>query len=182
MTLGEMKKNVYRLIEEYMPSAQDYTDDSDFKNKINPVINQIMFDLCKYKKIHTKVDLTVTEGQSIDLYNNNSIPRFCQLNKIKGVDYTQDEQFITFEEAGTATIYYYKNPEVITDSTADTYNFELKDEMLAIMPYGVAGDLLGSDPANQYGRIFMNRYKELLQLVDPRISSGIIKIEGGIDV
>lgn len=182
MKLKEMKSNVLRLLEEYVPDDDNLTSDEDIKNKINPVINQVMFDLCKYKKISAMATIDVNDDETIDLYNHNKLERFNQLNKITGVSFSIEEQFVTFNEQGTAKIFYYKNPIIITPETDDDYEFELKDDVLAIMPYGVAADLLKSDESNNYGNIYANKYKELLQLLDPRINTGIYMIEGGIDV
>ena len=81
---------------------------------------------------------------------------------------------------GLVTIYYYKYPDVIRANTKDTYTFELSDDALEIMPYGVAGDLLKSDVSNAYGNIYSQRYEQMKQQLDPRYSLGFIEIGDGI--
>ena len=100
----------------------------------------------------------------------------------KDVDYEMIGDSILFKEDGTARIYYYRYPKQIYQDTPDTYKFELSDDVLEIMPYGVAGDLLKSDVSNQYGQIYAARYAELKSQLDPRYSLGSIYIDGGIDV
>ena len=95
------------------------------------------------------------------------------------------------------TIYYYKYPSLINVIiTADEneseeeaskrideeYKFELAQEVLEIMPYGVAADLLKNDMISNYGKYYYERYNEMKQMIDPRQTSGIIIAEGGIDI
>ena len=51
MTLKEMKRKVLALIEELNPDSDLLTDDPDIATKINEVINQVMFELARMKKI-----------------------------------------------------------------------------------------------------------------------------------
>ena len=46
-TLGEIKQDVYKLIEEYEPNAIGYTSDTDYKNKFNVSTNSVMNELDK---------------------------------------------------------------------------------------------------------------------------------------
>ena len=180
MTLEEMKYKVYAMIEEYNEDEDELTDDSDYATKMNSVINQIQNELSRLKKLPEYKSMEVTEGQIITLNSIDS--NIYQLNVIKDVDYELIGDSVLFKEDGTARIYYYRYPKQITQDTPDTYKFELSDDVLEIMPYGVAGDLLKSDVSNQYGQIYSQRYAELKSQLDPRYSLGSIYIEGGIDV
>lgn len=179
MTLEEMKNKVYSMIEEYNEEADDLTEDEDLALKMNGVINQIQNELSRYKKIPAIQELEVEKGQIMLV--NNAISDIYQLNNIKGVDADINLNEVTFNETGTAKIYYYKYPTQITSETDDDYEFELSTDVLEIMPYGVAGDILKSDVSSQYGQIYSNRYKEMLQALDTRLCTGIVYIDGGID-
>lgn len=180
MTLKEMKIKVFKLIEEASSDKSKLTDDDDFNSKINDVINQIMLELIRYKKIPMYDTLKVKKGEEINLQED--LDDFFQLNKILGVDYDIEDVFVRFNEEGTAQIYYYKFPREITSDTKDTdYKFELSADLLSIMPYGVAGDILKSDVSNNYGSVYANRYRELLQGLDPRFSNASVEIKGGIE-
>ena len=50
------------------------------------------------------------------------------------------------------------------------------------MVYGVAGDLLKADVSANYGRLYAERYEQMLQRLDPRRSMGSLFIDGGIEV
>ncbi len=178
MTLAEMKKKVLALIEE-IDTSKAMTSDPDIAAKLPYVINQIQNELARMKKINAKVTIDVSEDESLDL---TTLDSFYQLNVIRGVDFDSVEQFITFLETGAADIYYYKYPTTIDEKTADSFEFELSNDALEIMPYGVAADLLKSDVSNGYGQIYAARYKEMLQTLDPRVNMGSIYIEGGIDI
>ena len=178
MTLLEMKKQILKLIEEINPDSELLTDDPDISNKINVVINLIQNELARIKKIPAREEVKVKEGDLEEI--TDLVSNFYQLNLIRDVKHNIYNSTIEFLETGTARIYYYKYPKQITETTDETtYKFELSTDALGIMPYGVAGDLLKSDPASNYGQLYSNRYEQLKQQLDPRIHTGSIYIESG---
>lgn len=179
MTLEEMKTKVYSLIEEYNEDSDTLTDDTDLSTKMNSVINQIQNELCRFKKINAYKNMEIKKNQEITLQDIDS--NIYQLNIIKNIDYELYGDTIHFNEDGTAKILYYKYPKQINNETDDSYKFELSNDALEIMPYGVAGDLLKSDVSSSYGRIYSDRYAQMIQQLDPRNSLGSVYIEGGID-
>lgn len=180
MTLEEMKNKIYSMIEEYNESAENLTDDLDLATKMNGVINQVQNELSRFKKIDEYTELEVEEGQAIDLTDIDA--DIYQLNVIKDVSYEPIGKKIIFNENGTAKIYYYRYPTQIDSETEDDYVFELDRDALEILPYGVAGDLLKSDVSSQYGTIYSNRYKELINSLDSRSSMPTMSFEGGVDI
>jgi len=125
-----------------------------------------------------------------------------QLNKIvfdKDVEYEMpnDETIILPSDyEGTFTIYYFKYPElleIIFEGTEEEqeierleqdedYEFELDADVLEVMPYGIAADLLKMDMISNYGKYFDERYRELKNSIDPRRNSASVMISGGIDI
>lgn len=179
MTLLEIKKKVLQLIEEISDNA-NLTDDPDIKAKLNSVINMVQFELARMKKIPAYVQREVKAGEVVDM---NTLENFYQLRLIRFAGgFEAIEDMATFKEDGTADIYYYRYPVAITDSTPDSYEFELPLDALEILPYGVAGDLLKSDVSAQYGAIYSQRYETMLQRLDSRYSLGGISFEGGVDI
>lgn len=178
MNLLEVQKKVLRLIEEINTTGttiENMTDDVDIREKLNDVINQIQFELCRIKKISAKEKMEVVESQELDLCED--LENFYQLNVIKNVRHEQVENYITFLEDGTATIYYYKYPKRITRTTdAEKYKFEITDDVIECLVYGVAADVLKSDVSSNYGKIYADRYNELKQGLDPRLARGNIVI------
>lgn len=187
MTLLEMKKKILGLIEELNPESELLTDDPDIAAKINAVINQVMFELARFKKLPKYAEIEVNAG---DLITFEDIERACgyvvyQLGTIGGVAYSPkaDGTVLKVRESGTMEINCYVYPESITDKTKDkAYEFELPAEVLEIMPYGVAGDLLKSDVSAEYGNIYATRYEAMKQMLDPRYQTASIFVEGGVRI
>lgn len=179
MTLLEIKKKTLQLIEE-ITDGEGLTNDPDIKAKLNSVINQVQFEIARMKKIPA---VQTVEVMDADIFNLNTLENFYQLRllRFEGA-YEIVENMVVFNGSGNAVFYYYKFPEVITDETTDDYEFELSQDALEILPYGVASDLLKSDVSTEYGAIYAQRYETMLQRLDPRYSMGSIIIEGGVDV
>lgn len=180
MTLEEMKQKVYSMIEEYNEEEEGLTEDEDLAMKMNSVINQIQNELCRFKKIPANTSLEVEEGQEMTLSEIDK--NIYQLHNIRGVDFDTMNDVLIFNEKGTAKIYYFKYPTQITADTPDDYKFELSTDVLEIMPYGVAGDLLKSDVSSQYGAIYTARYQELKNELDPRYNMGSVSLSEGFNV
>lgn len=185
-TLLEMKRKVLGLIEELNPDSEFLTDDPDIATKFNDVTNHIMFELARIKKISKYVEMEVSEG---DLITFEDIEEACgyavyQIDMVRGVNYSPKANgtILKMLESGTAEIEVFVYPEVINDKTKNTYEFELSQDVLEIMPYGIAGDLLKSDISTEYGSIYSTRYESMLQRLDPRNHMNSIYIEGGVAI
>ncbi len=187
MTLVEMKKKVLELIEELNPESEALTDDPDISAKLISVINQIMFELARIKKIPRYIDeVEAEEGDRIDF---DKLEMLCgnpvfQLIKVNGVDHELKAEgtVIKFLESGVAEIEVYVYPTYITEENEDTYVFELSPDVLEIMPYGVAADVLKSDESTEYGKIYSARYESMLQRLEMRYTSGIVTVKGGFSI
>ena len=186
MTLSEMKKKVLALIEELNPDSELLTDDPDIATKLESVITQIMFELARFKKIPDYVEMEVKEGDILrfeDITDETDYEVY-QIGVIRGVAHELKAQgtVIKVLEDGVAEVEYFRYPTRITDKNRAKYTFELSDDALEIMPYGIAGDLLKSDISSDYGRIYSQRYEEMKQLLDTRYGTGAIYINGGVDL
>lgn len=186
MTLKEMKIKVLAMIEELNTESPLLTEDPDIATKINGVINQVMFELARIKKIPKYAEMEVYEGDMVDF---SDIERECgyevfQVYNFGGVsnDSKANGTLYKIRESGTAEIDIFVYPERITDNTKDNYEFELSADALEIMPYGVAADLLKSDVSTEYGSIYATRYESMKQMLDPRYALPMISVEGGVEV
>lgn len=180
MTLEELKIKIYSMIEEYNEDADDLTDDEDLALKMNSIINQIQNEICRIKKLPAYTTIEVEEGQELTF--DDIAKDIYQINIVKGVDTDTLQDRIICNEKGTARIYYYKYPKQINAETEDTQNLDLPIDLLEIIPYGVAGDLLKSDVSSQYGTIYSARYREMLQQLDPRYNANSVFIDGGVTI
>lgn len=185
MTLEEMKKKVLGLIEELNPDNEVLTDDPDIATKINDVINQVQFELARIKKIPSYVEIKVREGELIDF---KTIEKACgqkvyQLDMVRGIAYELKAQgtVIKVLEDGVAEVEFFRYPQRITESTKE-YEFDLSPDVIEVLPYGVASDLLKSDVSADYGQIYANRYEQMLNRMDSRYATNMLQIEGGVSV
>lgn len=186
MTLTEMKKKVLGLIEELNPLSEYLTDDPDISTKINDVINQILYEMARFKKIPKYCEIPVNAG---DILEFEDIEKACgyevyQIDFVCGVRYVPKANgtLLKMLDSGTAEIDCYVYPERITEKTKGSYEFELSNDALEIMPYGIAGDLLKSDISTDYGSIYSARYQEMLQRLDHRYQMATYYIDGGVEV
>ena len=175
MTLEEMKIKVYALIEEYSEEAENLTEDEDLSTKMNSVINQVQNELARFKKIEAYTTLEGSEGDLIDFKDVDE--NLYQLNIVRGLDCDIIGQRIKFNEAGTVEVYYYKYPTQINEETDDSQELDLSIDVLEIMPYGVAADLLKSDVSSNYGAIYAEMYVEMKRELDPRYAMGAVYID-----
>lgn len=169
------------MIEEYA-DVTELTNDPDISTKMNDVMNQVMFELSRVKKIPAYTEIEVNEGDTLTFADIDSVNEVYQVSIIKGVDHECKASGTVFKfyEEGTAEIEYFKYPTRITEENAETYEFELSDDVLEIMPYGVAADLLKSDVSNAYGNVYAQRYEQMKQQMDIRYNTGSIWFEGGL--
>lgn len=182
----EMKNKVLALIEELNPDSEYLTDDPDIQAKYEFVLTQIMFELARFKKIPDYVELEVSAGDLIrfeDITDETDYEVY-QIDAIRGVEHERKAQgtVIKILESGTAEIEYFRYPTRITDKNRAKYEFELSEDVLEIMPYGIAGDLLKSDVSAEYGNIYAARYEAMKQTLDPRYQMNYFTVEGGYNI
>ena len=197
MKLKEMKIKVFSLIEEYYPEETTLAEDEDVKNKINGVINQIQMDLMPLRKIEASTDIEITSSDDRKIDLKDYLDSLYQIDRIyfeDDVDYEMLNSttiLLPDDFDGTFTVYYYKYPKLCKlefeseEESAEydeSYKFELDNDLLEAMPYGIAADLLKMDMISNYGQYFYNRYLELKQRIDSRRSSGSIRITGGAKI
>lgn len=185
MTLKELKQKVLVLIEEYAPDEAKYTADDDIAAKMTSVINQIMFEICRVKRIPKFIEMNVTAGDVLDfdILESECGYAIYQVQMISGVNYETRGDGTVFKilEDGKAEIDVFVYPENITEKTKDNYELELTQDVLEVMPYGIAADLLTTDVSSNY-KEFRNRYEQMLMRLDSRNHIPTISIVGGINV
>ena len=186
MILDEMDKKVLALIEELNPDSEYLTDDPDIQAKKRYVTNQILYEMVRLKKIPKYFEMEVKQG---DLITFSDLEKECgyeiyQVALVSGVKHSTKANGTVFKvmEDGTMEVDCYVYPEMITEKTKGSYEFEVSADILEIMPYGIAADLLKSDISAEYGSIYSQRYEGMKQLLDPRYQTTSITIEGGVEV
>lgn len=183
-TYDEIRTKTLALIEELNEESKDRTDDPDIAAKFIYVANQVLSELARIKKIPMYIQKNVTKGELIDF---SSIKQECgkdvyQFSTIKGVnhDFKANGTVVKILEDGTAEIDFFVYPTKITEENASNYEFEVSADVLEIMPYGIAADLLKSDVSTEYGAVYATRYESLKQMLDPRNHLTSVVVEGGV--
>lgn len=190
MTLKEMKQKTFSLIEEYYPELAEMAEDNDVLLKINGVVNGVSMELMPYKKIPAIATITITKEDEHSIKLKEKITDLFQVKKISGIDaeYVFEDLIQVPEDfEGDITVYYYKYPNVVElnppePNYDDSFVFDLDPVLLEVMPYGIAADLLKMDMISSYGKYFYERYRELKQQIDSRLSSGVIEFVGGVEL
>ena len=187
MTLYEMKKKYLSLVEELNPNSEQLTDDPDIAAKQNEVVNQVMYEMARTKKIAKYTEMAVSEGDLITFEDIGKKVGYdiYQLGTVCGANHTYKANGTILKclESGTLEIDCFVYPERITEKTKDkAYEFELSADALEIMPYGIAADLLKSDVSAEYGTVYASRYEAMKQMLDPRNHMTSIYIDGGVNI
>lgn len=186
MTYKEMKEKVLALIEELNPKNANLTDDPDIAAKYMAVANQILFELARIKKLGKYVEIPVNAGDTLDYDTIGGELGYevYQLATVGGVNHSlkANGTIVKALESGTAEIDCFVYPQRITEKNAETYQYELSQDALEVMPYGIAADLLKSDVSTEYGSIYATRYESMKQMLDPRYAVTSVYIDGGYDI
>lgn len=145
-----------------------------------------MLELVRIKKLSKYIELEVAEGELVDFATLEAACGYeiFQIGLVSGVPclFKADGTVLKFLASGTAEIDVSVYPERITSLTKDSYEFELTSDLLEVMPYGIAADLLKSDASAEYGSIYSQRYETMLQRLDTRNAMPGVFIEGGINL
>lgn len=184
MTLGELKRKVFALIEELDTSKAELTADPDLATKINDVVCQVLYELARYKKIPKYCEIAVREGdlitfEDIEKEVGNAV---YQVSLFGGVLYDAKANNTVFKirEDGTAEIDCFVYPEHIDHKTKDNFELELSPDCLEVAVYGIAADILKADVSTEYGSVYAARYESMKQTLDPRNAMNMVTVVGGI--
>lgn len=182
----ELIERILALIEELNPESELLTGDPDIRGKLLGVINQIMFELCRLKKIPAYVEIPVEDGDLLTLGKINQAVSgtVYQLGAVRGVTYDLRAAgtVLKVKEGGVAEIDCFLYPERITEENWEGYEPTLSDDALEVLPYGVAADLLKSDASAEYGKVYRQEYETKIQRLDSRYATPGISVEGGFDI
>lgn len=178
-----MKRKVLALIEELNPESKQLTDDPDIAAKYEYVLTQVMFEMARFKKIPDYVEMNVKKGDVLryeDITDETDYEVY-QIGTVRGVSHEMkaDGTVIKILEDGIAEIDYFRYPTRITDKNRAKYEFELSQDVLEIMPYGIAGDLLKSDVSTNYGKEYSERFEKMKRELDSRYAMPSVSIKGG---
>lgn len=179
MTLGEGKRKVLKLLDEYS-SGGTLTTDRDIENKMTDFFDMAQKDVAKFRPIYKEQTYTL-QGSGEQLL---PLPEDCagifrvHLDGLLFGRYAQRGKFIAVSaDAGETLLLQYKAvPGTIPTDAADDYAFEVDEEAAACMPFYVASMQLIPDLVVDWGG-YWSIYQNMLANLELRIpasgSSGV---------
>lgn len=184
MTLGENKKIVLGLIEEYSNTNPKMTDDEDIALRLNLVYATSYQELSEEKRIiKTKTlkeisDETVESGYTeytlpSNMYQMKNVIALDENNNIVNADYYtigKKKIYINNDSNYQYILEYYAYPTVITEETDDDFVLELDQDVQMILPYMVASDILKTDPSADY-TAFLAEYRRKLDKLNTSLTT-----------
>jgi hypothetical protein len=187
MTYGESKKITMALIDEY-DSTHQFTDD-DAEAKL-PLLYSLAYS--QIANIRTRLkskEIEVAQGEGREQVK---LPKCRQRKEIYAVDgnnnkitvdwYQRGEYiFVSKEVACKMIIVYEPYLERITETTPDSFELELDDDLQDLLSYRVASDLFKTDPSQNW-TAFETVYNNMLQQVNRGTDSIMAMVEEGEDI
>lgn len=188
MTYLENKKMFYSLIDEYNPNNEYFTDDDDAKTKCANLYNGRYFDLASQKFNKKTKSYDIEEGRgftSFKLPSGNYIRVLGgrnEYNEVIPMEYRIEGENIVISNKtkGKMLVEYIPYPTAITDETDDDFELEIDDELASILPYGVAADLLKTDPGEDWTAFEKEYERRLAKIVSTRTTMSVNITEGEI--
>ena len=168
MTLGEGKRKVYMLLDEYS-SGGEITQDADIENKMADFFDMAQKDLSRVCRITHTHTIERAEGQT-----EYDMPAdFVQLKNVwrdgkiyRGYQWKAGKIVIPLQETATVELEYYAIPETVNGDTEDEFEFEIPDDAAQAMCYYVAAQQLLVDLVMDYSApwaIWLQMKQELSQ-------------------
>jgi len=184
MTLGENKKITLGLIEEYSKANPKLTDDEDISTRLNFVYATNYQELSEKKRIlKTKVLKEISDEVVESGYTEYTLPSsMYQMKNVIALDENNNKVNTDYYTVGKKKIYinndsnyqyileYYAYPTVIEEDTDDDFVLELDQDVLMILPYMVASDILKTDPSADY-TAFEVEYRRKLEQLNTSLST-----------
>lgn len=159
MTLGEGKRKVLMLIDEYS-SGGTITQDKDLDLRMADFFDLAQKDICNYRKI---IRMFTPNGEypgsspaegliACKLPANFRSPfRVWKNGKVTGkYAFTSHEILLPESDIGSVIVEYMAIPETIPQDAADDYEFEVDEDAAACLPYYVAAQQLIVDLVVDY--------------------------------
>lgn len=171
MTLGDGKRKVLMLLDEYSSGGTIETDE-DIAYKMND-----FFDIAQ-KDAATWQPITRRAAEELDGTGEQTLPsdvlRVVRIrrngSKARDVEVIDGKLVYPAGDTSTLTLDYIAMPETITPETEDTYVFEISEQAANCLPFFVAAQQLIPELVVDYSA-FYNMYIQMRNLL-PRSTFG----------
>jgi len=156
MTLGEGKRKVYMLMDEYS-SGGAVTDDPDIEAKMADFFDIAQKQVAEIKRIRRTHTIERVEGQTLYPMPEDFLKLICVW---RGESVTKRFRWragcieIPAGERNTIELEYFALPKTIGPDTPDDYVFEVSEDAAKALPYFVASQQLIADLVMDYGALY----------------------------
>lgn len=172
MTLGEGKRKVLMLLDEYS-SGGVITVDQDLELRMADFFDLAQKNIAQYKRILRSFSPAAPEEAEITLPGYTACPlpedfvqpfRIWKDGKRTGAyTLTQGAILLPEDDVGRVMVEYFATPATIPQNAPDDYEFEVSQDAAACMPYFVAAQQLVVD--------LVVDYQPLLDLYDRMVAA-----------
>ena len=179
MTLGEAKRKVLMLLDEYSTDGT-LSVDADVDAKMNDFFDMAQRDAAAWQPIVRRMSLTLDGTGSMALPED--VSRVIRMRKdgirVSGYEVVDGRLLSGSGDTSTLTLDYIASPEKITPETADDHEFEVSDEAANCLPFFVAAQQLVADLVVDYGA-FYNLYLQMRAMLS-RSTLGALGLRQGL--
>ena len=174
MTLGEGKRKVYELIDEYS-SGGAVSKDEDIEHKMADFFDIAQKQVAAVQRIVRLKEIERAPGQTeYEMPPNfDSLYRVWRNGRVKnGYAWKNGKIILPESDGGRIEIEYFAIPEKIGPETPDDYVFEVRDDGCQAMCLYVAAQQLVADLIIDYGALFQ-LYQNQLSTLSTTLPGGI---------
>ena len=165
MTLGEGKRKVLMLLDEYS-SGGEIAVDEDLSAKMNDFFDLAQRDVAAWQPIVRRVGVTLDGTGSLALPKD--VSRVIRVRKdgirVSGYEVVDGTLVSSAGDTSALSLDYIASPRKITPETEDDYVFEVSEDAANCLPYFVAAQQLIADLVVDYGA-FYNLYLQMRALL-----------------
>lgn len=146
MTLGEAKRKVLMLLDEYSIGGE-VSADADVDAKMNDFFDIAQRDAAAWQPIVRRMELSLDGSGSTELPDDVSRVIRVRKNGVRVLGYEVVDGRLIYPEGDRSllTLDYIARPEAITPDTPDDYEFEVSDEAANCLPFFVAAQDIVDD-------------------------------------
>lgn len=174
MTLGEGKRKVLMLIDEYS-SGGTLTSDEDLNNRMADFFDLAQKHVAGYKRIIRGFTPQIPEDAVGSIAACPAPEQFSQVFRVwrdgkltNRYAWRGKTILLPVEDAGRVYVEYFALPATIPNDAEDSYTFEVDEDAAACMPYFVAAQQLVVDLVVDYAPL-LELYDRMLAALDNRL-------------
>ena len=172
MTLGEGKRKVRKLLDEYS-SGGEITVDEDIENRMTDLFDLGQKDVAQVKKIYRMTTLQLTGGEGTQFYDLPA-DMTALISVRRGGEITAQYDIIggrlmaDGSDTSALLIEYVALPATIPENAGDDYELEVAEDAANCIPYYVAAHCLMTEPVTDfspYWQIYLQKKAQLIPAV-----------------